>query len=75
MYRFISSHWYGICLLDKSYKNTAVKVPHRVKKPASISLIICLIVLGLLMPLFGLSLILVFIIELILYIKDRRAKQ
>ncbi|HDI6826492.1 TPA: PepSY domain-containing protein, partial [Staphylococcus aureus] len=54
---------------------TAVKVPHRVKKPASISLIICLIVLGLLMPLFGLSLILVFIIELILYIKDRRAKQ
>ncbi len=56
-------------------KNTAVKVPHRVKKPASISLIICLIVLGLLMPLFGLSLILVFIIELILYIKDRRAKQ
>ncbi|MDU3838964.1 MAG: hypothetical protein E7G58_12145, partial [Staphylococcus aureus] len=37
--------------------------------------IICLIVLGLLMPLFGLSLILVFIIELILYIKDRRAKQ
>ncbi|WP_241675541.1 hypothetical protein, partial [Staphylococcus aureus] len=27
------------------------------------------------MPLFGLSLILVFIIELILYIKDRRAKQ
>ncbi|MFW2698481.1 hypothetical protein, partial [Staphylococcus aureus] len=26
-------------------------------------------------PLFGLSLILVFIIELILYIKDRRAKQ
>ena len=74
MYRFISSHWYGICLLDKSYKNTAVKVPHRVK-PASISLIICLIVLGLLMPLFGLSLILVFIIELILYIKDRRAKQ
>ena len=60
--------------LDKPYKNTAVKVPHRVK-PASISLIICLIVLGLLMPLFGLSLILVFIIELLLYIKDRRAKQ
>ncbi|HCW7202592.1 TPA: PepSY domain-containing protein [Staphylococcus aureus] len=59
----------------KRTKNTAVKVPHRVKKPASISLIICLIVLGLLMPLFGLSLILVFIIELILYIKDRRAKQ
>ncbi len=41
----------------KRTKNTAVKVPHRVKKPASISLIICLIVLGLLMPLFGLSLI------------------
>lgn len=59
----------------KRTKNTAVKVPHRVKKPASISLIICLIVLGLLMPLFGLSLILVFIIELILYIKDRRIKQ
>ncbi len=74
MYRFISSHWHGVCLLDEAYK-PAVKVPHRVKKPASISLIICLIVLGLLMPLFGLSLILVFIIELILYIKDRRAKQ
>ena len=75
MYRFISSHWHGVCLLDKAYKKYCSKSTTSRKKPASISLIICLIVLGLLMPLFGLSLILVFIIELILYIKDRRAKQ
>lgn len=59
----------------KRTKNASVKLPHRVKKPASLSLVIFLVILGLLMPLFGLSLILVFIIELILYFKDRKTKQ
>ncbi len=59
----------------KRTKNTSVKLPHRVKKPASLSLVIFLVILGLLMPLFGLSLILVIIIELILYFKDRKTKQ
>ncbi|UMT74604.1 PepSY domain-containing protein [Staphylococcus roterodami] len=59
----------------KRTKNASVKLPHRVKKTASLSLVIFLVILGLLMPLFGLSLILVFIIELILYFKDRKIKQ
>ncbi|MBO0928980.1 PepSY domain-containing protein [Staphylococcus sp. 30400_3112M30941] len=59
----------------KRTKNASVKLPHRVKTPASLSLVIFLVILGLLMPLFGLSLILVFIIELILYFKDRKTKQ
>ncbi|MBE5661427.1 PepSY domain-containing protein [Staphylococcus sp. SS21] len=59
----------------KRTKSASVKLPHRVKKPASLSLVIFLVILGLLMPLFGLSLILVFIIELILYFKDRKTKQ
>lgn len=47
-------------------------LPKRIKKPMSISLIIVLIILGILMPLFGFSLIIVFIIEGLLYFKDKR---
>ncbi|UMT76949.1 PepSY domain-containing protein [Staphylococcus roterodami] len=65
----------GVVSWIKRTKNASVKLPHRVKKPASLSLVIFLVILGLLMPLFGLSLILVFIIELILYLKDRKTKQ
>ncbi|WP_256962148.1 hypothetical protein, partial [Staphylococcus argenteus] len=43
--------------------------------PVSLTLVIFLVILGLLMPLFGLSLILVFLLELILYFKDRKTKQ
>lgn len=53
----------------------AEMLPRRVKKPMSISLIITLIILGVLMPLFGFSLIIVFIIETLLYFKDKRNKQ
>ncbi|SGW49835.1 pepSY-associated TM helix family protein [Staphylococcus argenteus] len=59
----------------KRTKNASVKLPHRVKKPVSLTLVIFLVILGLLMPLFGLSLILVFLLELILYFKDRKTKQ
>lgn len=65
----------GLTSWIKKMKDSNVKVPPRVKKPMSIPLAIVLIVLGILMPLFGFSLIVVFIIEALLYYKDRRNKQ
>ncbi|RIP34764.1 PepSY domain-containing protein [Staphylococcus gallinarum] len=63
---------FGFTSWIKRLKGKAVKVPHRVKKPMSVPVIVLLIILGILMPLFGLSLIAVFIIELLLYIKDKK---
>ena len=51
---------------------TPQPLPRRIKRPMSIGLIITLVILGILMPLFGFSLIIVFIIEALLYWKDRR---
>lgn len=65
----------GLTSWIKKMRDSNVKVPPRVKKPMSIPLAIVLIVLGILMPLFGFSLIVVFIIEVLLYYKDRRNKQ
>lgn len=65
----------GLTSWIKKMRDSNVKVPPRVKKPMSIPLVIVLIVLGILMPLFGFSLIVVFIIEALLYYKDRRNKQ
>lgn len=64
----------GFVFWIKCIKNIVVKVLYCVKKLVFILFIICLIVLGLLMLLFGLLFIFVFIIELILYIKDRCVK-
>ncbi|CFO25997.1 pepSY-associated TM helix family protein [Staphylococcus aureus] len=64
----------GLTSWIKKMRDSNVKVPPRVKKPMSIPLAIVLIVLGILMPLFGFSLIVVFIIEALLYYKDRRNK-
>ncbi len=65
----------GLTSWIKKMRDSNVKVPPRVKKTMSIPLAIVLIVLGILMPLFGFSLIVVFIIEALLYYKDRRNKQ
>lgn len=65
----------GLTSWIKKMRDSNVKVPPRIKKPMSIPLAIVLIVLGILMPLFGFSLIVVFIIEALLYYKDRRNKQ
>ena len=66
---------FGFTSWIKRLKGKAVKVPHRVKKPMSLPVIVLLIILGILMPLFGFSLIIVFIIELILYMKDKKNNQ
>ncbi|WP_251521340.1 MULTISPECIES: PepSY-associated TM helix domain-containing protein [Staphylococcus] len=66
---------FGFYSWIKRMKSSKVKVPKRVKKPMSISLFIILVILGILMPLFGFSLIVVFAIEGYLYLKDRRAGQ
>lgn len=65
----------GLTSWIKKMRGSNVKLPPRVKKPMSIPLVIVLIVLGILMPLFGFSLIIVFIIEALLYYKDRKSKQ
>ena len=65
----------GLTSWIKKMRGSNVKLPPRVKKPMSIPLVIVLIVLGILMPLFGFSLIIVFIIEALLYYKDRKNKQ
>ncbi|MCD8909287.1 PepSY domain-containing protein [Staphylococcus gallinarum] len=63
---------FGFTSWIKRLKGKTVKVPHRVKKPMSLPVIVLLIILGILMPLFGFSLIIVFIIELLLYLKDKK---
>ncbi|MDK9847416.1 PepSY-associated TM helix domain-containing protein [Staphylococcus equorum] len=65
----------GLTSWVKKMKSTNVKLPRRVKKPMSITTIILLLILGILMPLFGFSLIIVFIIEYILYLKDKNNKK
>ncbi|RIN37307.1 PepSY domain-containing protein [Staphylococcus succinus] len=62
----------GLTSWIKRMGNRKVKVPVRVQKPMSISLIIVLVILGLLMPLFGLSILVVFIIEALLYFRDKK---
>ncbi|OEL01207.1 PepSY-associated TM helix domain-containing protein [Staphylococcus casei] len=62
----------GLTSWIKRMGNSKVKVPVRVQKPMSISLIIVLVILGLLMPLFGLSILVVFIIEALLYFRDKK---
>ena len=66
---------FGFASWIKRMRSTQVKVPKRVKKVMSIPTIIFLVVLGVLMPLFGFSLIVVFIIEGLLYLKDRKASK
>ena len=62
----------GLTSWIKKMKATQIKIPKRVKKPMSIPLVIILVILGILMPLFGFSLIIVFLIELLLYFKDKK---
>ncbi|MEB8124099.1 PepSY domain-containing protein [Staphylococcus succinus] len=64
----------GLTSWIKRMGNRKVKVPVRVQKPMSISLIIVLVILGLLMPLFGLSILVVFIIEVLLYFRDKKTR-
>ncbi|OIJ31663.1 PepSY domain-containing protein [Staphylococcus sp. LCT-H4] len=64
----------GLTSWIKRMGNRKVKVPVRVQKPMSISLIIVLVILGLLMPLFGLSILVVFIIEALLYFRDKKTR-
>ncbi|MBO1197849.1 PepSY domain-containing protein [Staphylococcus simiae] len=66
---------FGFTSWIKRVKGSSVKVPRRVKKPMSISVVVFLIILGVLMPLFGMSLIVIFIIEALLYVKDYKQKQ
>lgn len=63
---------FGFTSWIKRTKGSSVKVPRRIKKTMSISLVVFLIILGVLMPLFGMSLIIIFIIELLLYLQDRK---
>ena len=62
----------GLTSWIKKMKATQIKIPKRVKKPMSIPLVIILVILGILMPLFGFSLIIIFLIELLLYSKDKK---
>jgi len=62
----------GLTSWIKRMKSTNIKVPKRIKKPMSIPLVVGLVILGILMPLFGFSLIIVFLIELLLYFKDKK---
>lgn len=62
----------GLSSWIKKMKTTNIKMPYRVKKPMSITIVLLLIVLGIIMPLFGFSIIFVFIIELLLYFKDKK---
>ncbi|SCT01916.1 PepSY-associated TM helix domain-containing protein [Staphylococcus caeli] len=62
----------GLTSWIKRMKSTNIKVPKRIKKPMSIPLVTGLVILGILMPLFGFSLIIVFLIELLLYFKDKK---
>ncbi|MBU0439029.1 PepSY-associated TM helix domain-containing protein [Staphylococcus succinus] len=64
----------GLTSWIKRMGNRKVKLPVRVQKPMSISLIIVLVILGLLMPLFGLSILVVFIIEALLYFRDKKTR-
>lgn len=52
-------------------KNLNSMLPNRVNKPLSVGLILTLIILGILMPLFGLSIIIVVLIEYLIYFKNK----
>ncbi|MCM3768098.1 PepSY domain-containing protein [Neobacillus niacini] len=57
----------GFASWMKRAKFDNLDLPKRVNKPWSIGLIITLLILGILMPLFGISILVIFIIESILY--------
>ncbi|GGI40535.1 PepSY-associated TM helix domain-containing protein [Mammaliicoccus stepanovicii] len=69
---FIGGIIYGFMSWMKRRKEGTFSAPKRINGHLSMSLLICLIVLGVLMPLFGASLIIVAIIEAILYRKNKK---
>jgi uncharacterized iron-regulated membrane protein len=64
---FISAIVMGFISWMKKIKSGRLSGPKRINKPWSIGAILTLLVLGVLMPLFGLSVLIIFIIESIIY--------
>lgn len=70
---FLGTIIIGFISWIKRTKSFTKILPKRINKPLSLSVILMLVILGILMPLFGLSIILVLIIEYILYFKKKKA--
>ncbi|MFC4305107.1 PepSY-associated TM helix domain-containing protein [Cohnella boryungensis] len=72
---FISSIVMGFISWMKKIKSGRLSGPKRINKPWSIGAILTLLVLGVLMPLFGLSVLIIFIIESIIYYATKNKMQ
>ncbi|MBH9968065.1 PepSY-associated TM helix domain-containing protein [[Bacillus] enclensis] len=69
---FLSAITMGFMSWMKRMKSGEAKGPKRINKPWSIGVVVTLAVLGILMPLFGLSVLVIFIVETVIYFRKKR---
>jgi uncharacterized iron-regulated membrane protein len=69
---FLAAIAMGFMSWMKRLKPGEAKGPKRINKPWSIGAVATLVVLGILMPLFGLSVLVIFVVETVIYFKKKR---
>jgi uncharacterized iron-regulated membrane protein len=69
---FLTAIAMGFLSWMKRLKPGEAKGPKRISKPWSIGVVVTLAALGMLMPLFGLSVLVIFIVETVIYFRKKR---